>query len=66
MHLRTGSYPPPGADPAACPRAIYGVYDDHDFSWNDGNGYQLAQKSLLKQVRCTTTSSCRRSTLLYT
>ena len=49
-HLRTGSYPPPGADPAVCPKPIYGVYDDHDFSWNDGNGYQLAQKASLKQV----------------
>ena len=32
-----GIFPPWGTDPSVCDRAIMGVYDDHDFGWNDGN-----------------------------
>lgn len=32
-----GQVPPPGTDPAACPKPIMGIYDDHDFGWNNGN-----------------------------
>ena len=32
-----GQVPPPGTDPSACPKPIMGVYDDHDFGWNNGN-----------------------------
>jgi alkaline phosphatase D len=33
-----GVYPPAGADPAQCPRPVFGTYDDHDSGWNNGNG----------------------------
>lgn len=37
-----GQVPPPGTDPAACPKPIMGVYDDHDFGWNNGNRRRAA------------------------
>ena len=46
-----GFFPPDGGDAAVCPRPILGVYDDHDFGWNNGNGKQLANRAALKQVR---------------
>jgi alkaline phosphatase D len=33
----TGRWPPAGGDPAVCPRPVLGIYDDHDFGWNNGN-----------------------------
>lgn len=30
-------FPPPGSDPSTCPHPILGVYDDHDFGWNNGD-----------------------------
>lgn len=39
MHTSlTPTFPPPGSDQTLCPRPIFGVYDDHDFGWNNGNG----------------------------
>lgn len=35
-----GYFPPPGTDKSVCPRPILGVYDDHDFGWNNGNHRQ--------------------------
>ena len=35
---RTAAFPPQGSDRAICSRPIFGVYDDHDFGWNNGNG----------------------------
>ena len=32
-----GMVPPPGTDTRVCPKPIMGVYDDHDFGWNNGN-----------------------------
>jgi len=32
-----GHFPPPGTDGSVCLRPILGVYDDHDFGWNNGN-----------------------------
>ena len=32
-----GIFPPPGNDPELCKGPIFGVYDDHDFGWNNGN-----------------------------
>eukprot|EP00892_Ulva_mutabilis_P008009 jgi/Ulvmu1/5580/UM023_0117.1 len=51
MHTsRTAAFPPQGSDRTICPRPIFGVYDDHDSGWNDGNGYQLRAKADIKQV----------------
>ena len=33
----TGVVPPPGTETGMCPRPIMGIYDDHDFGWNNGN-----------------------------
>eukprot|EP01038_Epipyxis_sp_PR26KG_P008218 gene8218-11124_t len=32
-----GYFPPRGSDPSVCDRMILGIYDDHDFGWNNGN-----------------------------
>eukprot|EP00232_Nephroselmis_pyriformis_P014858 CAMPEP_0182875012 /NCGR_PEP_ID=MMETSP0034_2-20130328/13283_1 /TAXON_ID=156128 /ORGANISM="Nephroselmis pyriformis, Strain CCMP717" /LENGTH=575 /DNA_ID=CAMNT_0025007745 /DNA_START=19 /DNA_END=1742 /DNA_ORIENTATION=+ len=48
-HVARGLFPPPGGDPAVCPRAILGTYDDHDYGWNDGNK-RLPHKSAMKQL----------------
>ena len=32
-----GMVPPPGTDTQVCPRPVMGIYDDHDFGWNNGN-----------------------------
>eukprot|EP00241_Pyramimonas_parkeae_P003592 CAMPEP_0114237380 /NCGR_PEP_ID=MMETSP0058-20121206/7357_1 /TAXON_ID=36894 /ORGANISM="Pyramimonas parkeae, CCMP726" /LENGTH=654 /DNA_ID=CAMNT_0001349413 /DNA_START=109 /DNA_END=2073 /DNA_ORIENTATION=+ len=48
-YLASGNFPPAGGDPQVCPRPILGVYDDHDFTWNNGNG-RLPQKYLAKQI----------------
>ncbi len=39
-----GSFPPRGADPEYCDRAILGIYDDHDFGWNNGNGREPSKR----------------------
>ena len=46
-----GDFPPPGNERGACPRPILGVYDDHDFGWNNGNGEELANRNAIKQAR---------------
>lgn len=33
----SGHIPPAGTDQIICPRPIVGIYDDHDFGWNNGN-----------------------------
>ena len=48
--LRMNQFPPPGRDATICPRPILGVYDDHDFGWNNGNR-RLPNKDIMKQVR---------------
>lgn len=60
--LAKGDFPPAGRDPFVCPRPILGVYDDHDFGVNNGNGKQLANRAEIKQVpplqlRCNTAST---------
>jgi hypothetical protein len=47
----SGKFPPDGGNSAQCPRQILGVYDDHDFGWNNGNGKQLKNRAAIKQVR---------------
>lgn len=32
-----GLFPPPGTDLDVCPKPILGIYDDHDFGWNNGD-----------------------------
>ncbi|KXZ56257.1 hypothetical protein GPECTOR_1g224 [Gonium pectorale] len=44
-----GRFPPIGTDPAVCPRPIFGVYDDHDFGWNNGNK-RLTSKAEYKRM----------------
>ena len=44
-----GYYPPPGTNPAMCPHAILGIYDDHDFGWNNGNR-RLPHKEVYKSM----------------
>ncbi|GLC64325.1 hypothetical protein PLESTF_000149400 [Pleodorina starrii] len=44
-----GRFPPAGTDPAVCPRPILGVYDDHDFGWNNGNR-RLPNKAEFKRM----------------
>ncbi|GLI65466.1 hypothetical protein VaNZ11_008816 [Volvox africanus] len=44
-----GRFPPTGTDPAICPRPIFGVYDDHDFGWNNGNR-RLPNKAEFKRM----------------
>lgn len=36
-YAASGVFPPLGTDPAMCPRPIFGIYDDHDSGWNNGN-----------------------------
>jgi alkaline phosphatase D len=36
--LERGIFPPEGSNPQLCDRPIFGVYDDHDFGINNGNG----------------------------
>ncbi|CAM6118223.1 unnamed protein product [Calypogeia fissa] len=48
-HRAKGLFPPTGPDPSICPRRIFGTYDDHDYSWTNGN-YRLPQKDRLKQI----------------
>ncbi|XP_024536570.1 uncharacterized protein LOC112348404 [Selaginella moellendorffii] len=48
-HREKGLFPPPGADPAVCPKRIFGTYSDHDYGWRHGNK-RLPQKDALKQV----------------
>lgn len=35
--LSLGYFPPPGHSPQICDKPIWGIYDDHDFGWNNGN-----------------------------
>lgn len=44
-----GIFPPTGPDPSICPRMIFGVWDDHDFDWNDGTRW-LPGKYTAKQI----------------
>ncbi|GIL44626.1 hypothetical protein Vafri_2150 [Volvox africanus] len=44
-----GRFPPTGTDPTICPRPIFGVYDDHDFGWNNGNR-RLPNKAEFKRM----------------
>ena len=44
-----GIFPPPGNDPELCNGPIFGVYDDHDFGWNNGNK-RLPTKSQYKNL----------------
>jgi len=44
-----GYYPPPGEDRSVCPRPILGMYDDHDWGWNDGNR-RLPEKNAFKTM----------------
>lgn len=42
-------FPPRGSDPTQCERSIIGIYDDHDFGWNNGNSrepHKLALKNM--------------------
>ena len=48
-YLATGHFPPDGSDSRVCPRPVLGTYDDHDYTWNNGNG-RLPHKQLAKQV----------------
>eukprot|EP00879_Flechtneria_rotunda_P012305 GHRR01012852.1.p1 GENE.GHRR01012852.1~~GHRR01012852.1.p1 ORF type:complete len:325 (+),score=82.73 GHRR01012852.1:519-1493(+) len=45
-HQNTGVFPPIGIDPVMCPRPIFGVYDDHDSGWNNGNGRNPAKHEI--------------------
>ena len=45
----SNTFPPAGGDKSVCPRGISGVYDDHDFGWNDGNS-RLEDKALFKEL----------------
>ncbi len=47
--LDAGYFPPPGSDPALCDKPIWGVYDDHDFGWNNGNKREPS-KSQFKEL----------------
>jgi len=40
---------PLGGDPSECQRAILGVWDDHDYGWNNGNR-RLPNKQAFKQL----------------
>ncbi|KAL3684029.1 hypothetical protein R1sor_002051 [Riccia sorocarpa] len=48
-HRAKGLHPPTGTDPSVCPRPIFGTYDDHDFSWDNGNK-RLPRKDDIKQI----------------
>lgn len=45
----SGQYPPDGSDPSICPKPIFGIYDDHDFGWNNGNQRE-PQKRMFKDL----------------
>lgn len=40
-----GLFPPDGSDPDVCQHPIYGIYDDHDFGWNNGNSRELEKRT---------------------
>ncbi|KAG2486941.1 hypothetical protein HYH03_014440 [Edaphochlamys debaryana] len=44
-----GRFPPVGTDPTSCPRPIFGVWDDHDYGWNNGNR-RLPNKAEYKRM----------------
>ncbi|EFJ47581.1 hypothetical protein VOLCADRAFT_91850 [Volvox carteri f. nagariensis] len=44
-----GRFPPTGTDPAVCPRPIMGVYDDHDYGWNNGDR-RMPKKAEFKRM----------------
>ncbi|BFI29582.1 hypothetical protein AXG93_3242s1330 [Marchantia polymorpha subsp. ruderalis] len=48
-HRAKGLHPPTGTDPTICPRPIFGTYDDHDYSWDNGNK-RLPRKDDVKQI----------------
>ena len=66
--MARGHFPPDGSSTEICARPIIGVYDDHDFGWNNGNGKQLPNRAAIKQARrlslscmvhvCWCTASC--------
>eukprot|EP00200_Dunaliella_tertiolecta_P004176 CAMPEP_0202341118 /NCGR_PEP_ID=MMETSP1126-20121109/2261_1 /ASSEMBLY_ACC=CAM_ASM_000457 /TAXON_ID=3047 /ORGANISM="Dunaliella tertiolecta, Strain CCMP1320" /LENGTH=624 /DNA_ID=CAMNT_0048931911 /DNA_START=143 /DNA_END=2017 /DNA_ORIENTATION=- len=41
--------PPQGSSPSVCPRPVLGVYDDHDWGWNNGNR-RLPRKTEFKNL----------------
>eukprot|EP00877_Chromochloris_zofingiensis_P012778 jgi/Chrzof1/7754/Cz02g35160.t1 len=45
-HQSKGAFPPIGSDPGFCPRPIFGVYDDHDSGWNNGDGRNPAKHEI--------------------
>ena len=47
--LASGMIPPPGLDASICTRTILGIYDDHDFGWNNGNK-RLPDKKIFKDM----------------
>eukprot|EP01039_Chlorochromonas_danica_P000349 gene350-374_t len=47
--MQKGIFPPPGSNPELCDRALLGIYDDHDFGWNNGN-MREPQKRIFKEL----------------
>ncbi len=47
-----GAAPPQGSDPAACPKFLLGVYDDHDFGANNADGRCRPRPSSRSPARC--------------
>ncbi len=42
--LEQGIFPPDGSDPNLCDHPIFGIYDDHDFGWNNGNEREINKR----------------------
>lgn len=57
-HARKGVFPPYGTDPAYCPRPILGIYDDHDFGWNNGDK-RFVQLFFVRLCHCCSTLTAR-------
>ncbi|RYG96446.1 hypothetical protein EON65_54390 [archaeon] len=47
--MQNGVFPPPGNDPLQCARPLWGIYDDHDYGWNNGNSRE-PHKSAFKNM----------------
>jgi alkaline phosphatase D len=43
--LKEGIFPPEGSNPELCDHPIYGIYDDHDFGWNNADQREIDKRT---------------------